>query len=359
MKRILIFVLIFLSLSERVLKLEFGGISLGLLDVFLITYFFILIGQRKILIDKFYLLFITYFILSNIYIYFFINQNISLTAIFTIPMKLALVKYIASGIIYSKKYIQLSKISFIILMFGLLLFSDGSPFFSIEILNRNETIAYLLALVYIIPDKKNRLRIILLSILLFSSFIVQSRQLIVGIAFSILIFMIINYKYFKKYTHVIFFLGIVFYLLFNNIFLSTLDEYNKNRYSFSSIEDRTRSDRMRFFNILYAFNNLDKSPLIGQGSGSFIRANPLKRVSHNSYVTSIYENGIIGFILFLLLLYKSIPDKNKWLSFFIFFVMVGQLFFIESIGKFFIYMYFVKSYIEDSNVKSLELNEIK
>ena len=274
-------------------------------------------------------------------------------------MKLALVKYIASGIIYSKKYIQLSKISFIILMFGLLLFSDGSPFFSIEILNRNETIAYLLALVYIIPDKKNRLRIILLSILLFSSFIVQSRQLIVGIAFSILIFMIINYKYFKKYTHVIFFLGIVFYLLFNNIFLSTLDEYNKNRYSFSSIEDRTRSDRMRFFNILYAFNNLDKSPLIGQGSGSFIRANPLKRVSHNSYVTSIYENGIIGFILFLLLLYKSIPDKNKWLSFFIFFIMVGQLFFIESIGKFFIYMYFVKSYIEDSNVKSLELNEIK
>ena len=109
------------------------------------------------------------------------------------------------------------------------------------------------------------------------------------------------------------------------------------------MESRTRADKYRFFNLVWGIENSSKSLVIGQGTGSYVRLNPLKKVSHNSYLTSLFENGIIGLILLLILFFKSKPNKQDKLAIFIFIIMMGQIIFIESIGKFFIYLYFMKS----------------
>ena len=281
------------------------------------------------------------------------NNDIAVSSIVTIPIKLLLVGYLASTFSFSKKFAQYALISFFVLLAGLFTISDGSPFFNSEILNRNETIAYLLAIIYIIPDSRSKLRLRLLVILIIASFLVQSRQLFVGFLFSIIIYFFINYKDFFKYGLFVIIFSFLFLNFFSNIFFKNLDEYNQRRYDFSKIEERTRGDRIRYFNIMFGLENYTKSPLIGQGTGSYVRANPLNRVAHNSFVTSLYENGIIGLVLFLLLLYKSIPPRYNKLSFIIFFIMIGQLFFIESMGKFFIYIYFIKSFLfyKEKNLK--------
>ena len=235
-------------------------------------------------------------------------------------------------------------------MIGLFTISDGSYFFDVQLLNRNETIAYLLAIIYLIPSINNKLKIYLLIILILSSFVVQSRQILIGLVFSVLIFSLTNFRKFIKYIPLILVLIFSFIYYFNNIYYNNLDEYNKRRYEFSSVESRTRADRIRFFNLVWGYENSLKSPLIGQGTGSYVRLNPLDKVAHNSYLTAFFENGIIGLTLFLFLLYTAKPDRKDILSNLIFFIMIGQILFIESIGKFFIYLYLMKSQIKSDNL---------
>lgn len=351
MKPFLIFIFILFGLSERFFAFDIGPLKLGLFDFSLICFSIYLFFKKKIFVSNLYIWFIIYFVLSNIFIYTIINSNISLTSIITVPLKFLLVGYFAKNINFSKKYIQLSVITFFIILSGLLFISDGSPFYEIKILNRNETITYLLALIYLIPNIRSKLRIVLLIVLVMASFMVQSRQLIFGLLFSSLIYGIVNFRVFIKYTPVVVIFAIIFTYLFNNFYFNNLDDYNKRRYSYSSVESSTGGDRARYFNIFWGLENSLTSPIIGQGTGSYVRLHPLEKVAHNSFITSFFENGIIGLILFLCVIFKSLPKKTNRLSFFIFFTMVFSLMFIESIGKFAIYLYFIKS--------SMHLKEIK
>ena len=316
MKPFLIFIFIFFALSERFLTFDIGPFKLGLFDISLICFSIYLLIQGKLFVSNLYIWFIIYLVLSNIFIYTNINSNISLTSVITVPLKLLIVGSFAKSINFSKKYTQLCVITFFILLLGLLFISDGSPFYNIEILNRNETIAYLLALIYLIPNVKSKLRIGLLFILVIASFMVQSRQLIFGLLFSLFIFGIVNFRVFIKYVPIVVILAIIFAYSFNNFYFNNLDDYNKRRYEFSSIESSTRGDRIRYFNIFWGLENSLTSPIIGQGTGSYVRLHPLEKVAHNSYITSFFENGIVGFLLFLLIIFKSLPKKNDKFSFF-------------------------------------------
>ena len=72
-------------------------------------------------------------------------------------------------------------------------------------------------------------------------------------------------------------------------------------------------------------------------NSSYVRLNPLDKVAHNSYLTTYFENGIIGLTLFFFLLYNAKPKEDVLSN--LFFIMIGQILFIESIGKFlFIYI---------------------
>lgn len=349
MKKYLVFLFILLAISERFLTFEIGSLNIGLFDISIIL-ISIYILLNKIRIPKFYLIFIIYFIISNIYIFFFVNNNISLTSIATVPLKFILIIYLAKHTVDSKLYSQICLLLFIFLLVGLFTISDGSNLFDIQLLNRNETIAYLLAIIYLIPNSYKKLRINLLVILILASFFVQSRQIVVGLIFSLIIFFFLNFRKFIRYLPLIFIIAFSSIYYFNNIYFSNLDEYNKRRYEFSSIESRTRADRIRFFNLIWGLENSSKSPIIGQGTGSYVRLNPLDKVAHNSYLTTYFENGIIGLTLFFFLLYYAKPKKEDVLSNFIFFIMIGQILFIESIGKFFIYLYLMKSQIKRDNL---------
>ena len=342
MKKYLVFLFILLAISERLLTFEIGSLNIGLFDISIVVVS-IYIFLNKIYIPKFYIIFISYFILSNIFIFFFINNNVSLTSILTVPLKLILVVYLAKHTKESKIHLQLCFLTFILLFVGLLTISDASLFFDVELLNRNETIAYLLSIIYLIPNNKKKLKITLLILLILTSFAVQSRQIVIGLILALIIFSFLNFRKFFKYVPLIIIISISLTYYFTNVYYKNLDEYNKRRYEISSVESRTRADRDRFFNIVWGIENSSKSLLIGQGTGSYVRLNPLKKVSHNSYLTSLFENGIVGLIMFLILLFKSKPNKQDKLANFIFIIMMGQIIFIESIGKFFIYIYFMKS----------------
>ena len=342
MKDFILFFLIILSLTERLFSLTIGPMSIGLFDIALLFSFLYLLVENKIVLKRLYLYFILYYVLSNIFIFIFINDNVSFTSIISVPLKLILVSYLANKIVLSKKYVQIAVITFSLLLLGLITISDGSPFYEIGILNRNETISYLLAIIFLLPDSRNKLRFYLLFLLLISSFIVQSRQLVAGIAISSLIYGFVFFKKSLKYIPLLLIFAFLSLTLFN-YYYSGLDSYNKRRYEFSSIEDRTRGDRIRYLNILWGLENSINSIFIGHGSGSYVRLNPYNKVAHNSYITLLFENGIIGLGLFSFLLVDSKPLKSNKMGFFNFFIMVTQLFFIESIGKFAIYLYFLKS----------------
>ena len=69
MKKYLVFLFILLAISERLLTFEIGSLNIGLFDISIVLVS-IYIFLNKIYIPKFYIIFISYFILSNIFIFF-------------------------------------------------------------------------------------------------------------------------------------------------------------------------------------------------------------------------------------------------------------------------------------------------
>ena len=108
MNRSLVFILIFLALTERVFTVNLGSVNIGLFDIYLLLFLIYSISQKKILIENYYRIYIFYFVLSNILIFFFIKNNINITSIVTIPIKLLLVCYLAKNIILDRLFIKIS-----------------------------------------------------------------------------------------------------------------------------------------------------------------------------------------------------------------------------------------------------------
>ena len=106
MKDFILFFLIILSLTERMFSLTIGPMSIGLFDIALLFSFLYLLVVNKIVLKRLYFYFILYYVLSNIFIFIFINDKVSFTSIISVPLKLILVSYLANKIVLSKKLLS-------------------------------------------------------------------------------------------------------------------------------------------------------------------------------------------------------------------------------------------------------------
>ncbi len=70
-------------------------------------------------------------------------------------------------------------------------------------------------------------------------------------------------------------------------------------------EQRDESAASRFVLWGYAMQEFAKSPIIGRGYQTFVHANPLKLDTHNYYVKLLAEQGLVGCIAFIIILWRS------------------------------------------------------
>ena len=137
------------------------------------------------------------------------------------------------------------------------------------------------------------------------------------------------------------------------LYLSGLDEYDARRYSiFSNINlleidelesntTITQGDKFRVLNILSGFKGWMDSPLLGNGIGSYVRLNEFGKVAHNTYITLLFEGGLMFLLLFIYILRRAVDKKLRFLTYLLVFVILFNLNFIEAFGKFTIYLFFI------------------
>jgi hypothetical protein len=349
---VLAFSIIF-ALSERFIYIEYGDSRIGLFDFTIIAYVLgALFVSFKLPKKMIFLLFIL--IISQIFIFLFINSNISYSAPITICFKILFV-YLISRHGLSDFYLKsIGIFSFIVLTSGLLLLSDGTPFYEVEVLNRNETLSYMLAAVFFIPENRIKLRTLLASALLFLSFIVGSRQIAISFILALFILLFFKSKYNFLYKIAIIFIVILIFNFGFQYYLTTIDDYNFRRYNFFSYindyeqlldittnKDITQGDKYRILNIISGIQGWVNSPLLGNGLGSYIRLNEFGKVAHNTYITLLFEGGILLLGLFFYIIKSFIPTKFSFFTLLIFVTMLINLNFIEAIGKYTIYLFFI------------------
>lgn len=150
---------------------------------------------------------------------------------------------------------------------------------------------------------------------------------------------------------------------------STYDDYTLRRYNvFSEVleidlsnvnenKNVTQGDKYRLLNILSGIDGWLQNPIFGHGLGSYIRLNEFGKVAHNSYITLLFEGGLLLFSIFIYLIYYFSRYLDGFLTSLIFFTMLLSLNFIESLGKLPVYIYFgillmkANSIANDRNIK--------
>ena len=247
-----------------------------------------------------------------------------LNSLFTIPAKIIVGAIIASQLLSSnldRRYVLLIDINIFIFIFIQLFLTDASPFFSFELFNRNETLAYISCLFCL------RTTIIFLAkvgkfnfmknvfapflIILSCALVVQSRQAsLAALMFigSYYLFSSINRKVLLRrslFAISIFMASVSFFLTIE------LSGYSGNRLkTLQTLEPSTRADKQRLSNIIQSYNGFKKSPIFGNGPTSFIRNNPYNKVAHNTYASTLYELGLIGLIVLFFIFKKLLMTIN-------------------------------------------------
>ena len=175
-------------------------------------------------------------------------------------------------------------------------------------------LVFVLLLPFIISnlfDKKKNVNIINLSIniiLLIAVFLIQSRALIIILFFYIIMFFFFTNKK-SRMIWVLLLIGVIMLFFSKNLFDSNL---------VNSVVDRIKSislllakndlegsllERSNMINrALYLF---EQKPILGVGLGSFMYYGDVKTlISHNDYLLILAEQGIIGIVIFILLLFS-------------------------------------------------------
>lgn len=302
MSQINILLLFLYPLFEVIEKFLFQGVSgmrFSFSDIILVSIgFYTIYFIRNVKIYLF-LLFITIsFILSQL------SNNFSLfnTAIISIPCRFLYCLCLFNSFIIQKNYsfkILILNTFILIFTFLLLFFSDA--YFQIyPFLNRNEISSYIaLFLILYILTSQTKFTLIILCFFLILTLFSFSRQFILSIFTSILLLILFNLRIITK--NKIKFLTIIF-LLFSvfSLFYTSLDDYNIRRYSMD-FNNSTNSDIKRYNNILFGIHGFLNKPILGNGVGSYIKNHPENIVSHNGYISLLYENGLFGFLIYFVL----------------------------------------------------------
>jgi O-antigen ligase len=176
-------------------------------------------------------------------------------------------------------------------------------------LGSNEIAAYyssytllILATLYFIKD--SRIKLITLCLFLINIYCLlytHSRGAYLAFAAGVMaIFWLVNRKLLT--------IGIVVMLISGGFFFSFLPVSVQERLNTIVVEEgeeRDNSAESRFVLWDYAIEEFKKSPLVGRGYQAFVLLNPLQKDTHNYYVKLLVEQGVIGFLVFIIILYRS------------------------------------------------------
>ena len=281
-----------------------------------------------------------------------------LNSLFTIPAKIIVGAIIATHMLSSKinrNHILLLDINIFIFILIEIFLSDASPFFNFELFNRNETLAYISCLyclrstcIYIskIEDFNTFSHVLLPFIIIFScAIIVQSRQA----SIAALVFIASYYLLSSLNNKILVRRGLLtlgLLSIFISFFLTIeLSGYAGSRIqTLQTLEPSNRADQQRLANIIQSYEGFIESPIIGNGPTSFIRNNPFNKVAHNTYASTLYELGLVGIIVLLMLLKKLLMTASiktydersrlfaKLIACYAIF-LIFQSFFIEALPK--------------------------
>ena len=105
------------------------------------------------------------------------------------------------------------------------------------------------------------------------------------------------------------FLLIPVVIIFGGVMLNFLPVSVQERFeSISAAEDESSRDasaQSRFVFWGYAYQQFLENPVVGKGYLTFIEFNPFHMDTHNYYMKLLAEHGIIGFIIFLVILWRA------------------------------------------------------
>ena len=357
----MLYALIFLNLIilERILNINVGFMSIGIGDIFIIFFLlFNIFGSKKLSIDKSIFILAILIFISILLSLIFNSSYYGLNSLFTIPAKIIVGAIIATHMLSSninRNHILLLDINIFIFILIEIFLSDASPFFNFELFNRNETLAYISCLyclrstcIYIskIEDFNTFSHVLLPFIIIFScAIIVQSRQAsIAALVFIASYYLLSSLNNKIMVRRGLLTLGLL--SIFISFFLTIeLSGYAGSRIqTLQTLEPSNRADKQRLANIIQSYEGFIESPIIGNGPTSFIRNNPYNKVAHNTYASTLYEFGLVGIIVLLMLLKKLLMtasiktyDERSRLfakliaSYAIF--LIFQSFFIEALPK--------------------------
>lgn len=279
-------------------------------------------------------------------------------SLISIPLKIffgfILYKYLTNEKVKSK-ILTNDIVLFCLFIFILFLnvFMTGIIQTDLEVFNRNELASYSMALFYLICIRlitTNRshyslLPIAFLLLMLASFFITFSRQAILSLAATLLIYTLLVAKGGTRILISCVF-ALSLYLSFN--FISTSERESQRLETIIKLDPATRADKQRLDNIIFGLSESLDKPIFGHGPQSFIRNSPHNKVAHNSYITTIYEYGIFGLTFLFFIIYKilrpiylSLFYKSGFIKFIAIFPIgyVMQMLFIETLAKLPIYIF--------------------
>ena len=319
------------------------SITINLIIIFILG-IIILISTHKIKISKLKRVFIVLLLLFTLYHTFLYNDVVDSSLYFKYIIKIYLGFFIFFiTYIMSAKYLTKNNIDYYLKIF---IFSSSvllsmyifiyyyvlhTPFLGILIDNpelttagKNQAQLYMAlsfpVVLYLFSKYKNIFTIYAFIVHIIAVLYIGSRGLWVSLIFSGLIYFLVTLKKYKIYIRSIFkyiaslvlFLAVLFQ--FSNIHLQTehfseaIDAYNKLISLYENdgdvSTDSSATEREEFIRI--GINNLSKNIFFGNGLGYFLTVNPYKKVTHNDYIFFLSDMGLIGFFLYLSILFLSL-----------------------------------------------------
>ena len=367
----MIALLLFLNLTlyERFANFSIGYMQIGLGELFYLGYLLLLfLAQKKVRVPLFFFNIALIFFVVIFFSIWSNNTTSGFNTLVTVPLKVILAGIFTYRFttIEPRNWHLLAVDSNIALNILFLIFFSDAPIVQfVELFNRNELLAYTVCLfgiraayiVFFIPSHagNSKLLWIPLFVLLVISVLAQSRQLFL----AILVAGLVSFMYSEASLRARLLSLLLFSIFVSSsvfmIFRAQLSDYQQARIeTIQNFDPATRADKQRLSNIQQGLDGMVERPYLGHGPTSFRADNLYNKVAHNTYITLMYELGLVGLLVFLLPFHyafrtKKTSDKGPIrklvrmsLQTYIVIFLV-QCFFIESLGKatFYINLVFV------------------
>jgi hypothetical protein len=360
---VLLFTIFFVKYS---IVIENQGVSINYLFFFFPIVTWLIKENFFVPPPEILLILLLYILIYFISVLFNINSNLKINSLFSFLIFINI--FIFSFIKFNKDLINIFKISVVLIsvLYSLdsviSLFSNTDPSINIKNITGSQRYGFILIFAFwtLFLSKTNdsfkTVKFILLAILIIGIILTFSRATIFSIILTFLIFIIFFMKkknYIFQIKNIIYFFSFLclsiivislnlefFKLIYNFYLFSFLNIINFNSLV---IEDPSTLQRLNIYYFIYnyIFNTNTNQMLFGSGFlGVWISSIDLVNSAHNQYLDVLFRTGVLGLLLYLLLLFRILIFLKKYdLSLFIGFVgvLVFGLFnetFKESQGSF-------------------------